>query len=253
MPVLERSGVRLNYHEEGTGGPPFVFVHGWTCDHSFFAPQIEHFGVSHRVVAPDLRGHGDSDVPDDGYSLPILAEDVAWLCVELGLSGAVIVGHSMGGAVGTQLVAQHPELASALVLVDSAVQLGPEARAMLEWAVGQLRGPGAGDLRRTAIDGMFLPSDDLAVKEYALTHMMRAPDHVALGCMQGLLDWDLESAWAAVKVPILNVYAERPLDQSGDIVSPGTRLVNVKTPGVGHFNQLLAAATVNRLIEDFLS
>lgn len=260
---LDRSGVRLAYHEAGTGSPPMVFVHGWTCDHSFFSPQLEYFEKNHRVVGPDLRGHGDSDTPEGDYAVGVLAEDVAWLCVQLGIAGAVVVGHSMGGAVGVQLVAEHPELASALVLVDSPIGGSPEELTLLARFVEQLRGPGAAEARRRAIEGsrrpwrlrrsggMFLPSDDPAVKARVVADMLRAPDHVAAACLQGLLEWDAASAWAAVAVPILNIDAGS-VNESGLPVSPGPRLVNVQTPGVGHFNQLLAPAEVNRLIEEFV-
>ena len=61
MPTIEHKGTKLAYEEKGSGTPAFVFVHGWTCDRSFFAAQAEHFAQRHRVVSIDLRGHGESD------------------------------------------------------------------------------------------------------------------------------------------------------------------------------------------------
>jgi pimeloyl-ACP methyl ester carboxylesterase len=63
MRRLRRDGVALFYDEAGGGELPLVFVHGWCCDHTYFAPQFEHFRRKHRVVAVDLRGHGQSDKP----------------------------------------------------------------------------------------------------------------------------------------------------------------------------------------------
>ena len=63
MPTTTRDGIKLAYEERGSGTPAFVFVHGWTCDRSFFAPQAEYFARKHRVVSLDLRGHGESDKP----------------------------------------------------------------------------------------------------------------------------------------------------------------------------------------------
>jgi hypothetical protein len=70
MKSLRRNGVALFYEEADGGEPPIVLVHGWCCDHSFFAPQIEHFArTRHRVVAVDLRGHGQSDKPEQPYTV----------------------------------------------------------------------------------------------------------------------------------------------------------------------------------------
>ena len=64
MRRLHRDGVAPFYEEAGSEDPPLVLVHGWCCDHAYFAPRLEHFaGRGYRVVAVDLRGHGKSDKP----------------------------------------------------------------------------------------------------------------------------------------------------------------------------------------------
>ena len=104
--------------------PPFVFVHGWTCNHTHFAPQIEHFAKDHRVVAVDLRGHGASGAPTQAYTVAAFADDVVWLCDELRIERPVLVGHSMGGMVVLGAAARAPELPAAVVMVDAAPIVG---------------------------------------------------------------------------------------------------------------------------------
>ncbi len=58
MSLVTHNGVKLFYDQAGEGEPPMVLVHGWCCDHTYFAPQAEHFRRHHRVIAVDLRGHG---------------------------------------------------------------------------------------------------------------------------------------------------------------------------------------------------
>ena len=58
MSQVRRNGIALFYQEAGGGELPLVFVHGWCCDHTYFASQFEHFRRKHRVVTVDLRGHG---------------------------------------------------------------------------------------------------------------------------------------------------------------------------------------------------
>ena len=67
-------------------------------------PQFDYFGRTHRVVAVDLRGHGASDKPMQEYTVAGFADDLAWLCDQLGVVKPVVVGHSMGGNVAFELV-----------------------------------------------------------------------------------------------------------------------------------------------------
>src|SRR5436853_5160764 len=106
MPTLSREGMALAYEQAGTGEPPLVFMHGWSADRTYFAPQVEHFRGSHRVVALDLRGHGESGKPEQAYTMAAFADDVAWLCGQLGVRKPVLVGHSMGGNIALELAAR---------------------------------------------------------------------------------------------------------------------------------------------------
>ena len=106
-----------------------VFVHGWTCNHTHFAPQVAHFATDHRVLAVDLRGHGASDAPEQRYTVTAFADDVAWLCTETGVERPVLVGHSMGGTVVLDVAARYPELARAVVMLDAAPIVGPSPAA----------------------------------------------------------------------------------------------------------------------------
>ena len=73
MPYAELGAVRL-YYERGGDGPELLFVPGWCCDHTFYAPQFDHFAASCTVTSIDPRGCGQSSRPDDGYDIQSLAE-----------------------------------------------------------------------------------------------------------------------------------------------------------------------------------
>src|SRR5829696_8503241 len=117
MRRLERDAVALFYEEAGEGEPPVLLVHGWCCDHTYFSPQFKHFAEQgHRVVAVDLRGHGQSDKPRQHYSMQVFADDLAWMCERLELTKPVLVGHSMGGRVAFDFAVRYSQLTSAVVL-----------------------------------------------------------------------------------------------------------------------------------------
>lgn len=130
MPHLTRDGVKLCYAEQGSA-PPMVFVHGWTCDRSHFAPQAKHFSARFRCLSVDLRGHGESDKPEQAYTIEGFADDVAWMCAELGVTRAVFVGHSMGGGVALALAAARPQLCQALVMLDPAILFPAELQPLI--------------------------------------------------------------------------------------------------------------------------
>src|SRR6266404_8230234 len=132
MATIVHNGTKLAFEDRGAGNPPFVFVHGWTCDRSFFAPQARHFARRHRVVSVDLRGHGESDKPRGEYPIAVYADDVAYIIQQLGLGKVVAVGHSMGGLAVLQLAAAHRDRVAAIVMVDPApFVFSPELRAAI--------------------------------------------------------------------------------------------------------------------------
>src|SRR3989454_11694460 len=106
MQKLFRDGVALAFEEGGAGEPPILLIHGRSCDHTFMAPQFEHFKRKSRTVAVDLRGHGASDKPEQEYTPGLFVEDVAWLCQQLDLKRPIVIGHSLGGAVTLELARQ---------------------------------------------------------------------------------------------------------------------------------------------------
>ncbi len=131
------NAARLGYqvHSEGSGKPPAVFVHGYsgraTGDGAYPAllPALaEHF----TVYAIDLRGHGASAAEIEGFSMTAVADDVGVLVRELGLVGALYIGHSFGGFTGMYCEVRHPGSFSALCLLTSGPAggggfAGPEA------------------------------------------------------------------------------------------------------------------------------
>jgi pimeloyl-ACP methyl ester carboxylesterase len=115
------SGIRLRVAEAGTGDA-IVLLHGLFFDHRSWDGVIAALGSDFRVVAPDFPGFGASEKPPATrfpYGIDSFAEAVADLYGGLGLARAAVVGHGLGGAVALTLAANHPELVSRLVLVDT--------------------------------------------------------------------------------------------------------------------------------------
>lgn len=100
-------------------GSPIVLVHCYTCSINWWSGMIPLLAREHRVVAMDLRGHGGSEKPTSGYSMPEQADLLAEALGRLGVRDAEVVGHSLGGPISIALAEQSPQLVDRLVIVDS--------------------------------------------------------------------------------------------------------------------------------------
>lgn len=99
--------------------PPIVLIHCFTCAIDWWdeiRPRLER---GHRVVAVDLLGHGGSEKPSSGYSIPDQADLVSEALARLGVEDATVVGHSLGGAVSVALAERAPQLVNRLVIIDT--------------------------------------------------------------------------------------------------------------------------------------
>ncbi len=112
--ITNPDGVRMAYHELGSGDPAIIFIHGGFGSREGFGLQEKYFSPNHRCVAVDLRGHGESDKPDEIYTMAQHGDDVAALIRQLELNRPVLVGQSMGGQVIISAAARHPELVGAI-------------------------------------------------------------------------------------------------------------------------------------------
>ena len=267
MPHATVNGTQLYYERAGVGAPPLVFVHGFACAHEDWQPQVEAFGPRHMVISCDLRGHGASPGEPESCSIETYGADVAALVRALNLSGAILVGHSMGTRVVLQACLDAPDRVAGIVLVDGSFQAAAGERA-------------EEDLRRTITSTgyaawagrqfeqmFFAPS---ATADRIRARAVRLPEAIGTALFPKMVRWDarnMAAAFGRVGVPLLAIQStmltpERkrvPLVPGGstpflDLMrshAPHARIEIV--PGVGHFSMLEAPAAVNRLLGDFVA
>lgn len=118
--IVSVSGGELEVVEKGPrSGSPIVLIHCFTCAINYWNGMIPLLAREHRVIAVDLLGHGGSEKPSSGYSVPNQADVIAEVLAKLGVRRAEVVGHSLGGPVAIALAEQSPQLVSSLVTIDS--------------------------------------------------------------------------------------------------------------------------------------
>ncbi|MFF0143275.1 alpha/beta fold hydrolase [Streptomyces sp. NPDC005227] len=173
----------------GPGTPPTVsvlLVHGWGGDGREWSPHADGLAAAgHRVIVPDLRGHGRSPVPDKDNTPTAMADDLAALIGRLGAGPVVAVGHSMGGQVVNFLAVHHPDLVRSVVALDPAH--GAHGAELLDIPHRLIAYQDNG--ARAAVElveGAFAPTAPPGLRTAHIRTMLGTPDHVIAQAYAGM-------------------------------------------------------------------
>ena len=109
----------FHYVQWGTLGSPIIFIHGITANAFYFQAFADDLASNYRVFAYDLRGRGDSDKPEKGYSIPLHAADLAALIDQLELDRPIVAGHSLGALIALYFAVHFPQKLRKLILIDA--------------------------------------------------------------------------------------------------------------------------------------
>jgi pimeloyl-ACP methyl ester carboxylesterase len=126
-----REGHRLAVRRRGAGGVPLLLVHGFPCTSRIWSHNLVPLAAAgFDVVAPDLRGYGDSDfAPDGWYDFAAFDADLTALFDRLGWRSAVVAGHDLGAMVAIDLANRYPDRVDRLVILDDSMPDLPAAYA----------------------------------------------------------------------------------------------------------------------------
>jgi pimeloyl-ACP methyl ester carboxylesterase len=252
MEFLNKDGVTLAYEDTKVDLPPMLLVHGCGCDHRSLAAQADFFRNSRRVVSVDLRGHGESDAPQQDYTMISFANDLVWLCDKLSLKRPVMVGHSMGGNVILELAARFPEVPSSLVMIDS-VMLPPQMmlNAVQSQFTEALQGPDPLAAYQRQLLAMCLPTDR---RSSQLISSLQVPQHVLASAIPNhTTNYDGAMAASACSIPVAYIYSIMPLLDLPRFQSLTPQLVIACTLGSGHFSPVEVPDQINAMIARFLT
>ena len=248
-------GMRVHYESAGKGSEALVFIHGWTCNANFWRRQMPDFERRMRVIALDLPGHGRSDKPQEvAYTMDLFARAVEAVMRDAGVRRAVLVGHSMGTPVARQFYRKYPEKTLAVVIVDGGLR--PFApREVMEKYVAPMRGEKFREGLTQMVGGMLAPVADAALREEIRSTMLSAPQHVAVGAMDAMLD---ETIWKKdrITVPVLAILAASPFwppDNEQFFREIAPTLDYRMWTGVSHFLMMEKPAEFNRELGAFLA
>lgn len=252
MKLRRDDDVQLNFDDSGYGSP-VLFIHGWGCNREIFQAQIDVLSTIYRVVAIDLRGHGDSDAPHQKYTMGMFADDVAWLCMQLDLHKPVIVGHGMGGIIALELAARYPNIPHGIVLIDSV--LFPDQ------SEGAIAASDSDPLYRSA--PWIVVSDTIAKVALAIEHgkrynsivdaMEKTPHHVLMSTLENhTSNYDPTDAAARCKLPIAYVGSANSSCKIKTLKEKCPQLMLGQVEGTGYFSILEKPRDVCVLLMKFI-
>ena len=255
-------GSRVHYESYGKGKEAVVFIHGWTCDLTFWRGQAPVY-EKRRALLVDLPGHGQSEKPDVAYTQERFARAIEAVMRHAGVERAVLVGHSMGGPVTLTFLRLFPAKAKALVLVDVFVPQAPKddadraaQKARMDSFISSLREPNYKVTTNKMIQGMFSDKTTPAQREEILSKMGATPQHVAVSAIEGMLALEAPKPGETYSLPVMAIMMATP-DRAGyeaqlRAVFPNLRKYE-KWEGSGHFLMMESPDRFNRVLEEFLA
>ncbi|MEV0637847.1 alpha/beta hydrolase [Streptomyces sp. NPDC050619] len=260
---------RIRLFRTGLGpaaGPVVMLVHGWGGDGREWSAHAEALAERFRVVVPDLRGHGRSEVPAEGTTPAEMAADLAALIDTSGPDPVVTLGHSMGGQVVNLLAVQYPHTVRSVVALDPAHGAHGEEVEQIPARLAAYRADGS---RAAAgfVAGAFAPDAPAGLRTAHVRTMLGTPGHVSAQAYAGMytdpgavgVRPHSERYLSRRTQPALTVWssAEVTAWERGTLLVPGSRvdhwLGRIAHRGTGHYLHEEHPRRTVRLIEDWVN
>jgi pimeloyl-ACP methyl ester carboxylesterase len=254
-------GSRVHYESYGQGKEAIVFIHGWTCDLTFWRGQAPVY-QKHRALLVDLPGHGQSEKPEVSYTQERFARAIDAVMKKAGVDRAVLVGHSMGGPVALTFLRLFPAETKAIVFVDANVPQAPKDEAAkaaqaarLAPFLKSLHEPNYRETTGKMIESMFSDKTTPAMREEIRTKMSATPQHVLASAMEGMFAIEGLKAGETYNLPVMAIAAGAPRpDAEAQLHAAFPNLRKYEAwPGSGHFLMMESPDRFNAALEEFLA
>lgn len=261
MTTTRIDDLQLAYTDAGSGAP-VVLIHGYPFNRSLWNEQVEALSGKYRVVAPDLRGFGESDSSSGPVTMNRMAQDVAQLMDQLDIPQAVIGGLSMGGYVALAFCKQFPERVRAVVLADTRAQADTEeAKKTRAEQAEKALSEGMAGIADAMLPKLLTPdtvSKRPEVVKRIRDMMLKTKPEGAAGALLGMAQRDDQTEFiSSIKVPALIIAGREdaitpPADSEAMHAKiAGSRLIVIEN--AGHVSNLEQTQQFNDALLAFLN
>ena len=264
--TFQHDDIELSYYETGSG-TPLVLIHGFPLDHTMWRAQIEALRGTCHVIAPDLRGFGQSCLAagdaEHGVDMERYAADVGAVLDETGVrEPAILCGFSMGGYVLWQFVRKFPDRVRAIVLCDTkaAADLDDVRASRLSVAEEVLR-TGTGPIAESMLPKLLAPAtlaNHPGVANEVDAMICRTASKAIAAAQRGMARRpDVRASLPGIQVPALVLVgaedAISPPQEMREIATALPQAEFVEVPAAGHMSPLENSEAVNDALVRFVS
>jgi pimeloyl-ACP methyl ester carboxylesterase len=206
------SGVTIQYVEQGDpSGVPVLLLHGLSDSWRSFQYVLPHLPESIYAVAPSMRGHGDSERPEEGYEYSDFATDAAALMDALQIESAIIVGHSLGSSVAKRFAIDYPDRTRGVVLVASLNNwpANPAIQGFWEGAIKPMEDPvDPGFVREFQESTVAQPIDE-SYMDTIVQESLKVPARVWKATVIGSVEHDQSGELGKIQAPTLIIWGNQ--------------------------------------------
>ena len=246
--VASADGVPIYYRSAGAGEPTVVLVHCWGCSSDEWTDAMTALAPTHRVVALDLAGHGRSGKGRAAWTVPAFAGDVRAVMDHLGVTRAIVVGHSMAGPIAIEAAVEMPDKIVGVIPIDTLQDAGKaEDPADITSFFAKMRDSFAPTVE-ALVRGIVPKTADPAVIQRILAFELANDPAIAIPVLENNWRFPVKDVFARVRVPIVAINADLfPTNVAGNRALAPQYQVHLIT-GVGHWPMLEAPARFNALL-----
>jgi 3-oxoadipate enol-lactonase len=254
-------GFEMAYDDTAGNGVPLLLIHGFPLDRTLWAAQVRGLADVARVIAPDLRGFGESGIPAGTVTMDTYADDMKGLLDALGVKHAVVAGLSMGGYITLAFYRRHAERVRGLILADTKAGAdSADGKKGRDDSIALARAQGSGAVGDKMLPKMLTPktaAERPFISDAARAMMARQSVDGVVGALAAMRDRpDSMPTLEGITVPTLVVTgAEDTLIPPKEAETMqagirGARLVSI--PGAAHLANFEAPDAFNQLVRDFM-
>ncbi len=261
---MNANNLRLWFLDEGvasSAAPTLLFVHGFPLNHEIWAPQLQALAVKRRMIAPDLRGHGNTEAPIGPHTMEQMADDLKALIEARRCVPVMMIGHSMGGYVALAFARCHPHLLAAVGLICTRAGADtPEGKVNRENLAQRVERAGSAAVVEAMFPKMLAPStytEQPALGDSIRRMMLATPVIGIAGALRGMASRaDSNDFLPSIKVPTLIITGADdqliPPEESESMAKQIPRAIIHIIPGAGHLPSVEKPVGFNQALSDFL-